>query len=1844
MSGESEERAEPIAVVGMACRYPDAEAPEQLWEIALEGRRTFRRLPKERLDPDDYWDRDPAAADRTYSAYAAVLDGWEFDRARFRVPASVYRAADPAHWLALETADKALADAGRPGGAGLVRDRVGVLVGNTLTGEVTRARTLRLRWPYVRRVLASAMAAEGLSDERLRAVLDRAAERYLAPFPEVDDETLAGSLSNTIAGRICNHFDFGGGGYTVDGACASSLLALITACRALRDRSVDFALAGGVDLSLDPFELVGFAKTGALAAGRMRVYDERSAGFWPGEGCGMVALMRAADARSAGFSVRAEIAGWGVSSDGSGGITRPERTGQLLALRRAYASGGLDPARVLLHEGHGTGTAVGDETELAALAELRGEATRPAVLGSIKANIGHTKAAAGAASLIKTVCSLESGLLPPTTGCERPHPALRAAAEVLTAADRPRAWPDGTRLAGVSAMGFGGINTHVVLRGTADARRDTVEVRGPAPRVDVVPLEGRDVGELHAMLGRLAELAPRLSEAQLGDVACRFGQQGAGHGPRVALVAASPEELAARAEAASALLATLPDSGLVARDGVYAAGRVRGNVCLLFPGQGAPVRAQGEGTEAVQPAIHRESLVALRWLQRLGARAFAAIGHSLGEFAALVWAGCLSEQDAERLVRERGRLMEGAGTTGTGMLSVTADARQALALCEGSALVIAAFNGPHSHVLAGPLPDLRAAAERARTTGLHTALLPVSHAFHSPAVAGCVPEFRTLLSEAGFHPPERHVVSTVSGQPISASDDLVELLCRQITEPVRFACAFDEIAEDIDLFCEVGPGRTLGALVAQASAVPVVGVDQHGDARTRAEAAAALFAAKAVPDLTPLFAERAARPIDIWRDPVFLANPCSTAPGTPHRESLAPVPEEPHPVVAAGPAEVVCELVATMTELDPTLITPELRLLGDLHLTSLRVVQLVAAAAEAAGRGRPEAPLSVADATVADLIDVVEQLPTAKAASAEYAPQGVAPWLRCFTETLRPIDPSIPSGPSTTERGSHRAYIVRGHPLSGRVADVFGSGLRYPLLYVPDPAATDVPAVVLAAVKAAVDAGGLVAVAHDAALRGFLRTLRHEHPALGITLLRVPSTEEDLRAAHPYATVIPGVWRERVLTDGEAGEPAENPLDLDQQGDGYFLGQDDVLLVSGGKGIGVACAVALARASGVRLAMLGRSDPADDAALRDNLHRLHEDGINAAYHRADVTDPKAVAEAVGWLREQLGPITGVLHSSGINEPAGVDQLDENRLRAHLAPKITGLSNLLATVATERLRTLVTFGSVIGTWGLPGESHYALANGVLRAEMQRLRDALPDCRVLNIDWSVWAGTGMGERLGVLDTLAQLDVTAIPLAEGTDMFLRLLAANDLPASVAVHGRLGGMDGSAEVEAAETEAGAGRFLERVRIHHPGVELIADATLGLSRDEYLNGHRIDGIVVLPAVLGLEAMAQAVNRLVGHPVREVADLVLDRPIVVPDEGSRIIRICALRRGDIVDVVVRSDETGFRAEHLRASFLVAANPEPVPPEPQAADTGSVVDGEDLYGPVYFHTGRFRRVRELVAHGARRCQIRVLAKEDDPWFDTAPLLGSPAVNDAAVHALQACVPHRRLLPVRCERMSFAPAAETELHLCAAERSASGGEYIWDVVAYGAGGAAVITWHGLTLADAGPLPPTDAWPLPLLAVHVERTVTTIGLDKALRVSILPDSAETNATLADARSVARAAGVVLTVAGGERSACAARTVASRSHDEWCRLLGERVDAVEEMQAQCPESYDSRASRIRTAVECLSSADSGPLLLEGVYDGGWVVLRCGSARIATVVVPVADGATPLAIAILSGPREDRR
>ena len=589
-----------IAVVGIACRYPGANSAVELYENILAGRRYFREMPPQRWLIDDYYSPDRNQPDKTYCKHGAVLEGFEFNPSAFRIPQSTYRATDTAQWLALTVAKEALENANI---SDPPRVQTAVIIGNTLAGETSRANLVRYRWPYAKRVFAELLDSLGVTAKDREHVMAAVEERYKRPFPPVNEDNLAGGLANTIAGRICNYFDFQGGGYTVDGACSSSLLAIQEACIGLQQHLCDLVLAGGVDISLDPFELVGFAKVGALSDSDIRVYDKRASGFLPGEGCGIVVLKRMEDAVRDGNRIYAIVRGVGYSSDGRGGITAPSVSGQKLAVDRAYYMAGYSFADVELIEGHGTGTPVGDRVELQTFIEAKvrhGAAPEHRCgIGSIKSIIGHTKAAAGVAGFIKAVLSVYHQVQPPTMGLAVPNEIFENTSHVHPLI-RGRQWKGakGNRAA-VSSAGFGGINTHITVErhdstdGDAASRINADYLLQSFQNAELFVLTADNVADMTAKVADLLPVAKRLCHAELVDLAAYCAQNASARPLRVAVVAETPyalhEKLGHVLKHLTSKTSSTGDVDLVrARDGIFVRRTRRvPRVAFLYPGQGS---------------------------------------------------------------------------------------------------------------------------------------------------------------------------------------------------------------------------------------------------------------------------------------------------------------------------------------------------------------------------------------------------------------------------------------------------------------------------------------------------------------------------------------------------------------------------------------------------------------------------------------------------------------------------------------------------------------------------------------------------------------------------------------------------------------------------------------------------------------------------------------------------------------------------------------------------------------------------------------------------------------------------------------------------------------------------------------------------------------------------------------------------------------------------------------------------------------------------------------------------------------------------------------------------------
>jgi enediyne polyketide synthase len=1438
-----------LAVVGLACRFPDADDAPELLDVVLAGRRAFRRIPPARLDLDEYYRTDPATSDATYSTRAALIEGWQFDCAAFGIEPAAHAAADPALWLALETTARALAGAGLTGGAGLNRDRTAVIIGNTLGGDTSRANALRVRWPYVRRVISDALAKE-LPEARARAVLRRAERQYLAPFPAIGPDAMAIGSAGTIAAAICSYFGFRGGSQAVDSAFSSSTQAVATACTALTSGEIDAAIAGGVDISLDPLELISLAKAGVLATGDVRIYDEEPAGFLPAEGCGVLLLMRTADARAADLPVYAEIVGWGASAVGHDEGT--EVSSQLLAMQRAYQRAGVSPAEIHFFEGNGGCTSEDDDAELAALGVLRRGAQEPAVLGSVKANIGHAKAAAGAAGLIKTVLALSNGVLPPATGVRRAHPMITEGDARLTLPSEPAEWPEGVRLAAVSTLNSIGANVHLVLRAQPAGRPRadrSLRFRLPSARSldahdPVVPRLHTDPSEpvpflfhapdrfaLAGVLTRLASVARWLSDAELQDLACSLARDSARQGrTRVAIVAAGQEELGTRAAEAAALLPELTEGLLSIQPGIFASEDADGRVGLLLSGADGAQAAPDELQSAVT-----DCLETLRWLESLEVHATAAVGHGVGALAGLAWAGVLGQSDVVEIAELRARFLHRAGA---GEAEV-ADAAVAEA---GAAEAGAADAGvAEAGVPAGPTrPDPSL----------------VRHADAAALRAAIGQKYR-------FGPPRRRLISTLTGAEVGSVDDAVDLICTGFAGADHMSAAISAGAVGATLLLETGPGDAL-ATAAATTPVPAVSLSAgFGDPADAARTVAALFAAGALGQPQPLFAGLTSRAIDIWRERTFIEGPCETRPqfktvenaepaSTPAAASSAPpasadpaaqaTPDEtgPQPAPAGtdeqpAPASTVAKptpakkapdpiparataapgLASTKAKPAPASTVPQPTPAGTTAKpgpagAATKAGAAVAAASASTSTSPEPATAAEADAAAilvpaarsASLADVRAEFERQPPAPAEDEHAGAGHWARCYAEVMNPAEPQ---DATAGEELTWRVHVSGSKSRLAAARSLFTPGRSAPrtVAVIGDPADEDARAVAVQTAREAIDTGEIVVVTTSPDFTGFFAGVQAEHPEIGVTVLRVPD-EDGLRLAPEYARVRRGQFRELVLTpEGGASEPSLSELAL-AGGAPFPLGPEDVVLVSrSARGAGLALAQVLA-CCGTAVAVVGRPDE-DDSTLVAGLEELRSAGARIAYEVIDLASAMSLAAAVQRIEGRLGPVTAIGHAVSPCDPAPLTDLTDIEISDHAANEAAALDRLVGSVGPGRLRMIITFGSVAARYGLPGGAMTALSSGAVATRAARVA-AERNCRRLHVDIPAWAGAGLGDRPALAAGMAAAGTSLIDVGVASRLLLKVMTTADLPERIALHGRVSGPAFRPAPEAAAADVAAG------------------------------------------------------------------------------------------------------------------------------------------------------------------------------------------------------------------------------------------------------------------------------------------------------------------------------------------------------------------------------------------------------------------------------------------------------
>ncbi|WP_308299773.1 beta-ketoacyl synthase N-terminal-like domain-containing protein, partial [Streptomyces sp. CJ_13] len=802
-----ESSAEPVAVIGMGCRFPGARGPEEFWRLLVSG--TDAVTATRSSTP-------PGVRSRGPQGHLEDID--LFDSEFFGITRREADRMDPQQRMLLEVAWEALEHAGIAPDA-LRGTPAGVFVGISNSD-------------YGR--------------------LDTSGPRAADPF------VATGQALSIAANRISYTLDLRGPSVAVDTACSSSLVAVDQACRSLRDGESSIALAAGVNLILDTLATDVFTGSGMLAAdGRCKTFDAAADGYVRAEGCGVVVLKPLSAARRDGDRVLALVRGTAVNQDGhSNGLTAPQGLAQRDVIAAALRNGGTAPREIGYAEAHGTGTSLGDPIEVRALSTALGEGRdtgEPCRIGSVKTNIGHAESAAGIAGLIKTVLVLVHGVIPPHLHLRTLNPRIELPSWMsVPVAALP--WPEGEtpRVAGVSSFGFGGTNAHVILA-EAPGEDEPAPPAVSAPRpVHVLTLSARTPTALRRLARSYADHLGRAVESgteRIADV-CHTANTGRSVlDIRAALVATDLSRLREQAEALADGRGT---SGLLTAE----KGRSPGRLAFLFTGQGSQYAGMSRElytaepvfraallecadllkpfldrpllevlfaneagspihrTEYAQPALFAVEYALTRLWDSWGVRPDAVLGHSIGELVAACVAGVLDLAEGLRLAAERGRLMQRL-PSGGGMLAVAADEDVVRAALSGRGLDIAAVNGPAGTVVSGPLAELSSLREELTARNVMTRRLRTGHAFHSRLMAGVSGPLAELAATLTHRAPSLTLISDLDGSLFEdGRHPDAGYWARHAREPVRFGDGLRTLRElGCDSFLEIGPGRTLTGLV-----------------------------------------------------------------------------------------------------------------------------------------------------------------------------------------------------------------------------------------------------------------------------------------------------------------------------------------------------------------------------------------------------------------------------------------------------------------------------------------------------------------------------------------------------------------------------------------------------------------------------------------------------------------------------------------------------------------------------------------------------------------------------------------------------------------------------------------------------------------------------------------------------------------------------------------------------------------------------------------------------------------------------------------------------------------------
>ncbi|GHE16100.1 type I polyketide synthase [Streptomyces alanosinicus] len=1342
---------EPIAIVGMSCRYPGGvNSPEDLWNLVAGGGDGITGFPLNRgWDVAGLYDPEPGTPGKSYAREGGFLhEADAFDADFFKISPKEAKETDPQQRLLLETS-----------------------------------------WEALERASIDPLSLKGSRTGVFAGVV----------YHDYPSDGGTGGLGSVASGRISYILGLEGPAVTIDTACSSSLVALHWAVKALRAGECTLALAGGVTVMATPTSFVGFSQERGLAPdGRCKSFAAAADGTGWGEGVGMLVLERLADATAKGHPVLGVVRGSGINQDGaSNGLTAPNGPAQQRLIRQTLAAAQLTADQVDAVEAHGTGTTLGDPIEAQALLATYGQdrpADQPLWLGSIKSNIGHAQAAAGVGGVIKMVEAIRHGILPKTLHVDEPSPKVDWSAGNIALLTEATEWPDRgrPRRAAVSAFGLSGTNAHVIIEQApepepAEAAEAADESAGKAAEVTatVVPLalSARTPDALRAQAARLLAHTEQ-HPVSVTDLGLSLATTRAALEHRAVLLAADRDELTAGLTAlaagdtpeGTAHAVAEPDARLAflfsgqgaqrlgmgrelhAAFPVFAAALDEA-AAALDPGLGTPLKdvMWGEDEELLnstaytQPALFAVESALYRLVTSWGIRPDCLAGHSIGEITAAHVSGAISLQDAARLVTARGRLMQAlpAGGTMAAVQATEDEVRPHLTDDTG----IAAVNGPSSVVVSGARDTVLAIAAHFKEQGRKTRELRVSHAFHSPLMEPMLDEFRAVAESVTWQPARLPVVSNLTGRP-AAPGELQDpgYWVRHVREAVRFGDALTTMAADgIRVFLELGPDAALtpmagDSLPATATVAPVLrrGRDEE---RTLLAALGQAFAHGCATDWDAFFAGRGGHRADLPTYPfqhrTYWAEETPSAPApaaaTPDAADTAFWNAVEHTDIAA---------LATRLEIDQAPLAEVLPALAGwrerhhaLHtLDSWRYRVTFQPAPEAAGT----------DPALSGtwLVVVPEQAagdPRVTSVVAALATHGATPQVletdgedrAALTRTLHDTTPTAVVSLLALDERPHP-----GHPVLSR-----GLADTLTLVQALGDAQLTAPLWLLTCQAAAVAGPHDVTALPQTPLWGFAGTLALDLPDTYGGIADLPA-DLDERSARHLAAWLSGRTGEDAVALRPQGVFVRRLVRAPVAAAGparAWQPHGTVLITGGTGGLGAHVARTFAAEGAQHLLLTSRRGPAAEGTA-ELVAELEELGARVTVEACDVTDRAALARILDAVPAEL-PLTVVVHAAGaMQRIAAPADLPLAEFADVADAKVTGALHLDELLGDRPLDAFVLFSSGAAVWGSAGQGAYAAANAHLDGLAHRRR--AQGRTVTSIAWSSWAGGMVDAELAAM----------------------------------------------------------------------------------------------------------------------------------------------------------------------------------------------------------------------------------------------------------------------------------------------------------------------------------------------------------------------------------------------------------------------------------------------------------------------------------------------------------------